>query len=80
MLLIEMGRYSEAAISETIDGASAWLGYGELRESQLLAATHFLRGKDVFVSLPTRSGKSLCFYLLPKAFDFLRRTCNKSIV
>ena len=45
--IIEMARYLEAAISETIDGASAWLGYSELCESQLLAVKHFLRGKDV---------------------------------
>ena len=58
MLIIEMACYSEAAISKAIDGASAWLGYGELCKSQLLAVTHFLRGKDVFVSLPTGSAES----------------------
>ena len=44
------------------------LGYSELRQHQMTVVYHFLGGKDVFVSLPTSSGKSLCYCLLPKAF------------
>ena len=35
------------------------------------AVLSFLKGSDVFVSLPTGSGKSLCFALLPFVFDEL---------
>ena len=40
-----------------------------MRKPQESAVKHFLLGRDVFVTLPTGSGKSLCYYLLPKAFE-----------
>ena len=73
---------SEVRISKAICYATKALGYSELRPNQELAVKHFLRGHDVFVSLPTGSGKSLCYCLLPKAFDFLwqRIESTQSIV
>ena len=63
----------EVRISKAISYATKALGYSELRPNQELAVKHFLRGHDVSVSLPTGSGKSLCYCLFPKAFDFLRQ-------
>ena len=35
------------------------------KDEQLNALCAFVRGRDVFVSLPTGYGKSLCYLLLP---------------
>ena len=49
--------------------ATKLLGYKQLRAKQEQAITQFLKGNDVFVSLPTGSGKSLCYWILPYSFD-----------
>ena len=61
----------EGPIEESILHAARRLGNHDLREQQLHAAKKFLQGNDVFVSLPTGSGKSL-ICALPFAFDHLR--------
>ena len=66
-------------LSSAIVAAGEKLGYHNLRESQALAIEKFLSGRDVFVSLPTGSGKSLCYCVLPYAFDLLRGVSCKSI-
>ena len=63
---------------KAITEAAQLLGYSELRVNQAQVVTHFLSGRDVFVSLPTGSGKSLCYCLLPQAFDILRGTSSCS--
>ena len=59
-------------MKKSILHAARRLGYHDLREQQLHAAKKFLQGNDVFVSLPTGSGKSLIYAVLPFAFDHLR--------
>ena len=66
-----------------ISWATSELEYSSLRPNQELVVGHFfLLGSDAFVSLPTVSGKGLCYCLLPKAFDFLqqRTALRESIV
>lgn len=61
--------------SENLDGlilrACQRLGYASIRSNQLKAIRSFMEGNDVLVILPTGSGKSVCFSVLPFAFDDL---------
>ena len=66
--------YTQKQIRAAVSEAAGLLGYSSLRPRQAKVVEDFLSGRDVFVSLPTGSGKSLCFCLLPKAFDALRGT------
>ena len=45
------------------------LGYPSLHESQHKAVISFVNRNDVFIIVPTGSGKSLCFAVLPFMFD-----------
>ncbi len=63
-----------------IEAAFSKLGYSRVREEQLKATREFVKGRDVFISIPTGSGKSLCYGCLPLVFDTLRSASNEAIV
>ena len=48
-----------------ITRAAEKLGYYNIHPNQHKAVKAFLEGNDVFLSLPTGSGKSLCYAILP---------------
>ena len=64
----------------TVRRAAASLGYPQLKEEQELAILSFVGGNDVFISLPTGYGKSLCYAVLPKVFDLLRVTIDDIVL
>ena len=72
-----MADRSESEGYAAIVEAGKKLGY-ELRAKQLEVVFKFVRGQDVFVSLPTGSGKSLCYSVLRWTFDRLRKRRRKS--
>ncbi len=77
---LKMACYREADINRATATAVKKLGYSELRAKQALVVKKFVHGQDVFVSLPTGSGKSLCYCILPTVFDGLRGVEGLSIV
>ena len=69
------------ALDAAIESALTRLDYENLRPMQKLAVQSFIQGRDVFVSLPTGSGKSLCYWLLPSIFEHLKgNTCCTVII
>ena len=71
------GVYSRPRIEATLSNAACRLGYQHPTDEQRKAVIHFVSGEDVFVSLPTGAGKSLCYGLLPFVFDFCDSVQNR---
>ena len=67
-------------ISEAATAAARFLGYTELKPEQMRVVTSVVMGHDVFVTLPTGYGKSLCFAILPLVFDAVMPMQDPSIV
>ena len=68
---------SNLELDNTIIQASQQLGYATIRNRSIKS---FMEGLDVFISLPTGSGKSLCFSVLPYAFDYLYKRVGSIVV
>ena len=75
-----MASYSEAQVKSALSNSIRRLGISELRPQQDVAIRMFVHGRDVFVNLPTGSGKTLCYCCLPLVFDTLRGNTSQSVV
>ena len=67
---------STGDIEAAIEYGKAKLGLSALKPEQEQAIKNFVRGKDVFVCLPTGYGESVCFTMLPFVYDHLRRAAD----
>ena len=67
-------------IDGAIHAACLRLGYSSLRKEQEEAVKNFAGGSDVFLSVPTGGGKSLCYAILPWVFDQMRERAGRSVV
>ena len=70
----------EEMAEKAMEIAAKEMGYATLRDKQKEAILGFIHGRDVFVSLPTGSGKSLCYSILPKVLDSLKRRKNANSI
>ena len=70
-------RFEEPFIDVAILEGFQKLGYDRPTQEQAQAVRSFVLGSDVFVMLPTGSGKSLCYASLPYIFDSLRQSAGE---
>ena len=68
----EMAVESDDSVSEIIRATTSSLGYAEIRLLQETVLRAFVTGSNVFLSIPTGGGKSLCYAVLPRVLDMLR--------
>ena len=68
----EMAVESDDSVSEIIRAAASSLGYAEIRLLEETAVRAFVTRSDIFLSIPTGGGKSLCYAVLPRVCDMLR--------
>jgi len=59
-------------LQRAVDETAREPGYDPLKVKQLETIEVFVSGKDTFVALPTRYGKSIIYALLPGVFNRLR--------
>ena len=56
------------------------LGFDQLKDHQKSAIYSLVEGNDTFISLPTGSSKSLCYWILPSIFTLCAREGSVVIV
>ena len=78
---VDVPRLSKAYDYGTVHGAIVeavqTLGYRHPTKEQVEVIEKLVSGRDVFVSLPTASGKSVCYACLPLVFGGGRSSVNR---
>jgi len=62
--IVDMARsvkVDKLSTSKAVSSVALQVGYKQLKHKQNEAVETFVNGRDVFVSFPTGSGKSLCY-------------------
>ena len=77
---LSLTNVDHAAFRESVVKAVQTLGYEYPTREQLDAVERFVFGHDVFMSLPTGSGKNVCYACLPLVFDTLRQGGHSIVV
>ena len=70
--MVDMARsvkVDKLSTSKAVCLAALQVGYKQLKHKQNEAVKEFVSGRDVFVSLPMGSNKSLCYAVLPAAVN-----------
>ena len=70
---------ASTSVNDIICSAAASFGYSKLKPTQQEVVEKIVSGRDVFVCLPTGSGKSLCRTVLQAVFDGLHQLTDKSL-
>ena len=68
-------KVDKLSTSKAVCLAALQVDYKQLKHKQSEAVKEFVSGRDVFMSLPTGSGKSLCYAVLP-AINFSSPLCT----
>ena len=64
-LSVKLDKLYKLSTSKAVSSAALQVGYKKLNHRQNEAVKEFVSGRDVFMSLATGSGKSLCYAVLP---------------
>ena len=59
-------------VREAINFGLNKLNFEDIRENQSKVVEAYLSGRDVLMTSPTGSGKSLTFHIVPVAIDFFK--------
>ena len=69
-----------SGITESVLAAARKMGYKDVKEQQMQAVSEFVKGKDVFVALPTGYGKNFCYGCLPSIFAEVKGQANGIVI